>query len=479
MKHYCRLAVLVALAGAIGPAAARAADGGSAFRAEAAAALRRAAGFFRERVAVEGGYLWRYSEDLARREGEGKTGATTVWVQPPGTPAVGMAFLEAHAATGDRYYLDAALAAARCLVRGQLRSGGWTYRIEFDPAGRKRYAYRTEPPPKTKKARNVTTFDDDTTQAALRLLMRVDKALAFKDDAVHEAARFALDAVLKSQYPIGAWPQGYAVFPDPAGYPAKPASYPGAWSRTPDIKAYWNCYTFNDNVLADLIDVCFEAARTYGDPRYRAAAEKAGGFIRLAQMPEPQPAWAQQYDPGMHPCWARKFEPPSVTGGESQGVLRTLLRLHRETGDVKYLEPIPRAIAYLRRSTLPDGRLARFYELKTNRPLYFTRGYVLTHDDGDLPTHYSFKVGNGLDAIARDYERAKAGTVAGAKIRPLAELERRARAVAGALDATGRWVEAGRLTYHGKDDPTRRIIDCRTFVRNVGTLSAYLAAVGK
>jgi len=80
----------------------------------------------------------------------------------------------------------------------------------------------------------------------------------------------------------------------------------------------------------------------YGQAEYRAAVHKAGVFILLAQMPEPQPAWAQQYDRDMHPSWARKFEPPAVTGGESQGVMRTLLDLYRMTGDKKYLEPLPR-----------------------------------------------------------------------------------------------------------------------------------------
>ncbi len=44
-----------------------------------------------------------------------------------------------------------------------------------------------------------------------------------------------------------------------------------------------------------------------------------------------------------------------------------------------------------------------------------------------------------------------------------------------ALDGDGRWVDEGRLTYHGADDPTRRVIDCRTFIGNVRILSAYLA----
>src|SRR5690242_5130579 len=81
-----------------------------------------------------------------------------------------------------------------------------------------------------------------------------------------------------------------------------------------------------------------EAARIYNEPKYRAVAEKGGEFILLAQMPDPQPAWAQQYDREMHPAWARAFEPPAVTGGESQGIMKTLLVLFQETGNRKYLD---------------------------------------------------------------------------------------------------------------------------------------------
>ena len=73
-------------------------------RDEATQALRRATDFFRTQVAAEGGYLWRYSEDLSKREGEGKASETTVWVQPPGTATVGHAYLDAYHATKDEQF---------------------------------------------------------------------------------------------------------------------------------------------------------------------------------------------------------------------------------------------------------------------------------------------------------------------------------------------------------------------------------------
>lgn len=468
-----RTLALLAVAGPVASARADEPD----LRKEAAAGLRRAVEFYRTTVATEGGYLWRYSDDLARREGEAKATATQVWVQPPGTPAVGLAYLAAHEATGDPYYLEAAAETARALVRGQLRSGGWDYKIEFDPKLRKEYAYRADG---GAGKRNVTTLDDNNTQEAIRLLMRVDRALKQKDAAIHDAAVFALDSLLKAQYPNGAWPQRFDAFPDPAKFPVKKASFPDTWPREHPAKDYRSFYTFNDNSISDVIDVMFEASRVYGDDKYRKAAERAGGFIILAQLPDPQPGWAQQYDADMHPAWARKFEPPAVTGGESQGVMRSLLRLYQETGDGKYLEPIPRALAYYRKSLLPDGRLARFYELKTNKPLYFTKDYKLTYADDDVPTHYGFKVSSRLDAIAAEYERVKDRPPVGkkepaARGKPSARQIADAKAALAALDEKGRWVEDGKLKYHGADDPTRRVIDSRTFIKNVRALAAYLA----
>jgi hypothetical protein len=461
-------------------------------RSDAARALERGVKFFSREVAVHGTYLWQYSDDLSKREGEGKATNTQGWVQPPGTPAVGMAFLMAWHATSNRLFLDAARETARGLTRGQMRSGGWHYSIDFDPDARRKIAYRDGGG--TGRVRNITTFDDDTTQAALRFLVRLD-TVEFSETNIAEAIDYALNAIIKAQYPNGAWPQGYEQFPDPAQFPVQRASFPEAWPRTwPGSQQYWLRYTLNDNALATTVDTLFEVARAYAGSgagtarhelgvRSRATALKAGDFLLLAQMPDPQPAWAQQYDFDMHPSWARKFEPPAITAGESQGALRLLLKLFRETGDRKYLEPVPRALDYLRRSRLPDGKLARFYELRSNKPLYFTRDYVLTYEDTDMPTHYAFKISDDTAAITRDYELLKNLSPDELKRRSKPSLPKvsdalRAdvRTIIAAQDARGRWVEDGRLRHHGPGDSTTRVIRSATFIRNVETLSRYLQA---
>ena len=66
---------------------------------EAESAMRKAVQYFRGTVSTEGGYLWTYSEDLKERAGEGKATETQIWVQPPGTPSVGFAYLRAYRIT--------------------------------------------------------------------------------------------------------------------------------------------------------------------------------------------------------------------------------------------------------------------------------------------------------------------------------------------------------------------------------------------
>ena len=447
---------------------------------EASAAMARAVAFFRSQVAANGTYLWQYSADLERREGEGKADNQTGWAQPPGTPSVGMALLRAYRLTGEEFLIDAVRETATGLVACQLRSGGWDYRLRFNPEERKKIAYRVEP--EGQGSVDTTTLDDDTTQSSLRFLMEVDKELAFEDAAVHDAAHYALESLLKAQYPNGAWPQRFTGPPDPEKFPVKKASYPEEWSWTFPQQDYSRYYTFNDNTIGDTVETMLNAYEIYRDERYRDAALRAGDFILLAQMPEPQPAWAQQYDADMHPAWARKFEPPAVTGGESQGVMQTLLALYRRTGERRFLEPIPRAIAYLEASKLPDGQLARFYELKTNKPLYFTKQYEMTYDDSDCPTHYGFKAGSGLDGIAKAHEALanaewkapKLSQERAPKMSP--ELAATARKAADSLDERGAWVEAGKLNYHGDDDDTKQVIKSTTFANNLLALSRYIAA---
>jgi hypothetical protein len=330
---------------------------------------------------------------------------------------------------------------------------------------------------------NVTMVDDDVTPSAIRFLIRLDRALGQRDAQVHEAAAYALESLLKAQHPIGAWSHNYDQFPaqnpDPGHYPVLDASYPETWSRT-WTNDWTGCYSINDRITLNAIKTMLAAWEAYGDERYKASALRGGDFLIHAQMPEPQPAWAQQYNRKVQPVWERKFEPPAITGLESQDALETLLLLVRKTGARKYLEPVPKALAYLETSRLPDGKIARFYELRTNRPLYFTRDYELTHDGRRVPAHYGFVFDSRLDSIKAAYERLRDGPAAAAEAAPqlTPELEAEVRAIVGRQDARGAWTEPGtvRDLQGRKVVPQGDVIESATFIKHVGTLCRFLNA---
>ena len=185
----------------------------AALREPASKALHKAVDAFRKQVATEGGYLWRYSEDLTRREGERarrrpawsgcsrRERRRSVWrtctpIRPPATVTTWRPPAKPPCA----------------LVEGSAALGrlGLLHRVRSRQK-RKRIAYRADGDHEASS--NVTTLDDNTTQAALRLLMRVDQALEFKDAKIHEAAEYGLTSSPQGQYPNGAWPQRFDQLP--------------------------------------------------------------------------------------------------------------------------------------------------------------------------------------------------------------------------------------------------------------------------
>jgi hypothetical protein len=120
--------------------------------------------------------------------------------------------------------------------------------------------------------------------------------------------------------------------------------------------------------------------------------------------------------------------------------------------------------------------LARFYELKTNRPLYFMRDrdgrHQLTYDSSQLPDHYAFIVDSRLDSIEAEYRRMTEGH---RPPPPHPPTPQELQHIIKALDERGAWVEAGRLKHH-KTAPESGVIASQTFINNVETLCAFLRA---
>lgn len=436
-------------------------------------ALNQGITFYATKCSKHGGYVWRYSKDLTLSEGEAETNEDTAWIQPPGTPTVGEAFLDAYDATGNIAYLQFAQEVGRALVQGRRHSGGWYYSVDFDPDVRAGLGYADNASFRPKKSgrdkRSITTLDDDTTPAAIRCLVRVDAALDGRDQSIREAALAGLDTLVVAQRANGGWPQNWSRYPKPDTQPpVGPATPPATWSRK-WLNDWPGQYYLNDDVAGQTIRALLDGYDHFKDERYLQAAKRGGDFLQTARLPEPQPAWAQQYDADMHPCWDRKFEPPAISGHESEDAIRILIELAERTGESRFLDGLDRSLDYLDSLEIGPGKLARFYELGTDKPLYFDSKYQLTYDGNDVPDHYGFVFDSGVDKLQRTLNRVRAG-------RPLKvprPSESDIRTILSAQNDQGGWLSDRGMKGFRKASQ-EGVYESGVFARNVNTLARYL-----
>ena len=114
----------------------------------------------------------------------------------PATPTVGLAYLKAFEATGDDFYLLAALDAGDALAFGQLRTGGWQNQIDMKGVD-KGHPYSGG----RKRLDEFSSLDDGQSQTAIQFMVKLDKAMRFRDEDIHNSALFALDSLLAAQFP--------------------------------------------------------------------------------------------------------------------------------------------------------------------------------------------------------------------------------------------------------------------------------------
>jgi hypothetical protein len=421
---------------------------GSELQGEVVDALELAVKYYRTELSSRGGYINNYLADMP---GWGDNQPPReINVEPPSTPEMGFTFLRAYEITGDQRYLEAAIAAADALVWGQLSPGGWYADINF--LTESTWCYRHEgvyDPP----CFQTCTFDDDKSQSVIRFLMRMGDLFG---EPYAEAALYALEFVMNSQFPNGAWPQKYPLSGDYPNY-------------------YQDFYTFNDRAINDCIGLLILAYEKYGDKRYLKSAEMGGSFIIISQHDEPQAGWSQQYMWNMTPGWARPFEFPSVSSRVTSRNVKTLIDLYLLTGNETYLEPIPAAIDWLNNSMVGENYWEKFYELGTNLPLYPLADYVTTHNYSELdddrkesytPRRYgliAIPVYNDLMSKGREQYLADLAREPSAEAlyQQALGMEGRLLEIIDGMDDQGRWVEDG-------------IIPLYDFNINVGLFLDYL-----
>jgi PelA/Pel-15E family pectate lyase len=465
--------------------------------------MKRATRFMVEKVSCEGGYVWSYLPDLSRRWGEMEANPTMIWIQAPGTPAMGQGFLDAYQATGDEYYYQVARKTADALIRVQHPSGGWNYVADFagEESLQQWYAtvghngWRLE---EFQHYYGNATFDDRTTIAAADFLLQFYAQK--RDEKYRPALDRAIRFVLDSQYPSGGWPQR---FPLMAGF---------AKQGHPD---YTGFITFNDDVVAENIDFLIACYRQLEDPRLLEPIRRGMDVTLATLQPSPQAGWAMQYTTDLQPAGARTYEPKALTTHTTARNIDQLIRFYYLTGDRKFLTRIPDALAWLDSVQLPKelagarGTHPTFLELGTNRPLYLHRTgsnvvngrYYADYDPQNTIGHYNSFRSLDTPALRARYEKAVATppeeAVRGSPLKSAAGRvrktqnqsraadeepvsEARVARIIGQLNAEGYWPTPLRSTSHpycgdGAAEVTPRDFS-RTMVGDETDTSPYFAA---
>ena len=231
------------------------------------------------------------------------------------------------------------------------------------------------------------TFDNSATIDELRFLARAFRAT--NEPRYEQAFLKGLSHILEAQYPNGGWPQYY-----------------------PLSKGYHRHITFNDNVMSRILgllqDVSESADYRFLKTEYRTKAEvavtKGIDCILRTQIKQDGKltAWCAQHDEKtLEPAWARSYEPPSLSGAESVGVVRFLMSIEEPTPEI--IAAIEGSVGWFRSVIIHGIRLdkftnaegqddrrivedsdagplwARFYELGSNRPIFLDRDSVVRY----------------------------------------------------------------------------------------------------
>ena len=308
---------------------------------------------------------------------------------------------------------DKDLQVAETVLLYQRSSGGWP----------KNYDRKEKLSPKQRAAiladrnTNDTMIDNGATHREIRIL--ADAYRKTQDTRFRDAALRGVDYLLKGQYQNGGWPQR---FPRPQGYATH--------------------ITFNDDAMIGVMSLLRDISddrKTFSfvsnKTRQKCAEAVARGTTCILKcqirVNGKLTGWCAQHDEKTFlPRKARSYELASLSGHESVGIVRFLMKIEKPSPQI--IQSIEGAIRWFEESKLsgikevrvkdpdkPGGfdkivvqdaqappLWARFYDIKTNTPIFCSRDGIprktMAEISHERRINYSWLGQFARDLLAKD-----------------------------------------------------------------------------
>jgi PelA/Pel-15E family pectate lyase len=332
----------------------------------------------------------------------------------PAALAGAVGWHDLHRQPAEWYAGEEARALATHMLLYQSPEGGWPTDVDTTVPPTPEFLAR-------KPSSRAPTIDDEASTTPLRFFALI--VTATQDATLRTAFERGFDYLLAAQYPSGGWPQYY-----------------------PLRKGYYTHITFNDDAMFNVLTVLCKVS--LGQPPYAfvdaarrtqaaTAVQKGVACILRTQVKQngKLTAWcAQHNEVTFAPAPARYFEPVSLSGAESVGLVRFLMMLENPSSEV--VAAIEGAVAWLQSVPLHGLRLdhapgadgmkdchtvadpaapdiwARFYELGTNKPIFTGRDKIIRYDFNEIErerrTGYDYLGDWPAKLLAQDYPRWRA-----------------------------------------------------------------------
>jgi PelA/Pel-15E family pectate lyase len=241
------------------------------------------------------------------------------------------------------YGSDESKAVAESVLLYQRDSGGW-------PKSPPMHAPLTDEIRKKlmreKDQATGSTFDNSITTSQMIFLAKMYNRAP--DPRYKDAFVKAMDYIFKAQYPNGGWPQNY-----------------------PLRKDYSRYITYNDNAMFKIMDLLNDFIKR--EPMYNfvlsdesvAKAKEAFDkgiqcYLKTQYIIGGKPTiWCAQHDEKtLAPAGARSYELPSLSGGESQGIILQLMEIKNPPKEVIYA--VNSAVEWLEAHKIEGLRVENF-----------------------------------------------------------------------------------------------------------------------